>query len=408
MNDTLRTARRATVGVSALGWIALLCLIASIAFWMALFVDLLTPPRLFSPEMIQALLATVAFSLVLPLLWSMLLPSSPAGRLLQKQTWRTPGYSAVIAAALFLSYHAGRWLFAWWTAQKNVKAIDEALMFSITSMIACVLLPALAWCVTTPEQWIAQIEQARHAKRIEMAMKMEEAAMRASYARAVALLNAGLSNLTIEQRREVGGILGGFARAQQNALAAIGQSWKQMYGVEAITGGTPDKQLVEQYSQVVNLLADGADAMADTADYVEAAPALAAPAPGQALTERPSDRADGRTTTLAARSNTPHQDTADRAHRTTGRPNDRTTSGPLADHRTTGRPNDRTTERTPHEQAFDTALQSLRGAWRRSELEQVLSVSKTQAHAYIQAWIASGDIIKLDEPRDHYQFTGVS
>ena len=269
MDDYLRTARRATVGVSALGWIALLCLIASIAFWMALFVTLLAPPKALSPQTIQAGLAVITFSLVQPLLWSMLLPSSPAGALLQKQTWRTPGYAATIAAALFLSYHSFRWLSMWWQAQPQIESAGEAGMLAITSMIAAVLLPALAWCVVTPEQWIAQIEQARHVKRIEHAMRMEEAAMRATYARGVALLNAGLSNLTIEQRKELAGILGGFARAQQEALIAIGRSWKDMYGVEAIMGGTPDAQLVDQYVKVVNLLADGSEAMGRTADLAE-------------------------------------------------------------------------------------------------------------------------------------------
>jgi hypothetical protein len=403
MNDYMQTARRATVGVSALGWIALLCLIGSIGWWLSLFINLLAPPGLFSAEMIQTFLMTIAFSLVLPLFWSMLLPSSPAGRLLQKQQWATPGYVAVVAAALFLTYHAWRWSYAWWLGRPDEVAQHQALMLSVTTLITAVLLPALAWCVVTPEQWIAQIEQARQVKRIEMAMKMEEAAMRASYARAVALLNAGISTLAIEQRQELGGILGGFARAQQQALTAIGQSWKDMYGVEAIMGGTPDKQLIAQYSQVVNLLAEGNEAMDDVA-YVAQERALAAP----------SDRTDDHDTreyiarSLAAhRTRAPHQDTADRASRpndrTTERPNDRTTSGPAADHRTTERPNDR----TPYEQAFVTARRGLRGAWRRSELEHVLSVSKTQAHAYIQAWLASGDIIKLDEPRDHYSFMEV-
>jgi hypothetical protein len=292
LEDLYRTAKRATVGRSALGWIAFICLAASIAFWAAMFIDLLAPPRLFSPEAIQAGLAVIAFSLVQPLLWSMLLPSSPAGRLLQKQTWRTPGYTAVICAALFLTYHSWRWSYAWWEGRPDPAIQHEAVMLAITSLIAAVLMPALAWCVVTPEQWIAQIEQARHVKRLELAMKMEEAAMRATYARAVTLLNAGLSNLTIEQRREVGGILAGFARAQQQALTAIGRSWKDMYGVEAIMGGTPDAQLVEQYSQVVNLLADGGDAMADTADYVESMPALTAPPRETAPIWQPPNAAD--------------------------------------------------------------------------------------------------------------------
>jgi len=99
MSDYVQKARRATVGVSALGWIALLCLVGSIAFWLSLFIDLLAPPQFFSPQMVQAFLAVMAFSLVLPLFWSMLLPSSPAGKLLQKQQWATPGVITPTAIA---------------------------------------------------------------------------------------------------------------------------------------------------------------------------------------------------------------------------------------------------------------------------------------------------------------------
>lgn len=403
MNDYIQGARRATVGISALGYIAGICLIGSLAWWLALFVALLAPPGLFSAEMIQTFLMTVAFSLVLPLFWSMLLPSSPAGRLLQKQQWATPGYLAVIGAATFLTWHAWRWSYAWWQGRPDPTVQGQAVMLSITSMIAAVLLPALAWCVVTPEQWIAQIEQARHVKRIEMAMKMEEAAMRASYARAVALLNAGISTLAIEQRKELAGILGGFARAQQQALTAIGASWKDMYGVEAITGGTPDRQIVEQYSQVVNLLADGSEAMDDVADYVEP-PALAAPA------ERPLvDRAMEARPVDAARSLTPHQDAVSVAHRSTsgrpGAPAHRPASGPLAARSPVDQVSDRSTTR-PYGQAQDAARAALRGAWMRHELETALSIRKSQALVYITAWLMSGDIIKLDEPRDHYEFTG--
>lgn len=393
MQDYVQKARRATVGVSALGWIALACLAGSFAFWATLFFDLLAPARLWSPQMIQVLLNTVVFALVLPLFWSMLLPSSPAGRLLQKQQWATPGYAAVVAAALFLTYHSGRWLFTWQSVQPNVRDAGEAAMLTGTSLIGTVLLPALAWCVTTPEQWVAQIEQARHVRRLEHAMRMEEAAMRASYARAVALLNAGISNLTIEQRRELGGILGGFARAQQQALYAIGQSWKEMYGVESLMGGTPDPQIVEQYTQVVSLLAEGGNAMDETAIL--------------ATLPAPVDRADEETREYIARSNDRHQYAAEPARRAPtvrpGAPAHRPTSGPPVGDRATGRPGDR-----PSHDAYLAAYATLRGAWKRSELEQALSISKTQALTYIQAWLASGDIIKVDEPRDHYTFTGVN
>src|SRR6185503_13877378 len=252
-------ARRATVGRSALGWIALLCLIGSGVFWLSLFVDLLAPATPWSPQALQAFLMVVAYALVLPLFWSMLLPSSPAGRLLQKTAFATPGYIAVVGLAFFLTYYAGQILLGWWGVQSNIKDTGSALWLTITSLIAGVFVPALSWTVVTPEQWIAQIEQARHVRRIEQAMRMEEAAMHAAYARAVTLLNADLTSLTISQRRELAGILGGFARVQQDALRSIAASWKDMYGVEAHLAVVPDQELIAGYRQVANLLTSGVD-----------------------------------------------------------------------------------------------------------------------------------------------------
>lgn len=260
----MHMTRRAATGRSVLGWVALACLVLNGAFWGTLMLDLLDPPSPLSPQAIQAGLSIAAFALVLPLAWSSVLPNSPAMRLLQKSNWQLPGQVAFTASAVFLTYLAGSWLYFWWDAQPSIAESGNAMFLTISSLIAGTLVPALSWAAMTPEQWIAQIEQARQVRRLEHAMRMEEAAMRASYARAVALLNAGLCNLTIEQRRELGGILGGFARVQQQALQAIGQSWKTMYGVDTELGLIEDKQLIEQYRQVVDLLADGNDAMAET------------------------------------------------------------------------------------------------------------------------------------------------
>jgi hypothetical protein len=384
-DTTLQTAKRATVGKSALGWVALACLILNGAFWGMLMLDLLAPASLISPQALQAGLAIVAFALILPLFWSMLLPSSPAGRLLQRQQWATPGYVATSAAACFLTWMAGTWLRLWWQAQPGAVEAHQDLFLTITSLIAGVLVPALAWCVTTPEQWIAAIEQARHVKRIEHAMKMEEAAMRAAYARAVSLLHADLTNLTIEQRRELAGILGGFARMQQQSMQQIAASWKDMYGVECQLATIPDQQLLDGYQQIAGMLAEGGNAMAISASYAADVRALgeSAERAAEAVAVRP----------LGSR--------PDRAEAV--RPNDavqvnehvqRTSSGPAADHRTTDRP--------PHPQAFDAAWRALSGAWTRQALQEALDVSKTQAHTYIRAWLGSGHLNRLTEPQDHY------
>jgi hypothetical protein len=390
-DSSLRTARRATVGVSALGWIALLCLTAAVAFWLALFIDLLAPPQLLSPQMIQALLTVIAFSLVLPLFWSMLLPSSPAGRLLQKQQWATPGYGAVVIAAIFLTYHAWRWSYAWWQAQPNVAESGEALMLAMTSLIAAVLLPALSWRVVTPEQWIAQIEQARHVKRLEHAMQMEEASMRAMYARAVSLLHADLTNLTIEQRRELAGILGTFARVQQQSLQAIARSWHDMYGVEAQLASIPDQQLLDGYQQVANLLAEGGEAMSSSVSYATRMQALAAP-PATANERQRSPQTEQRSRTAVE---PPDAKTNDRERM----PERSMAASPrIANGANVSTAND----------ILAAARRALGASvWTRADLERVLSIQKTKASEYVKAWREAGALYDINDPAYHYQFREV-
>lgn len=267
-HDYTQTLRRATTGRSVLGWVALACLVLNGAFWGTLMLDLLKPRSPLSPQAIQAGLSIAAFALVLPLAWSSILPNSPAMRLLQKSSWALPGQLAFTVSAVFLTWLASNWLYMWWSAQPSIAETGQATLLTVSSLIAGTLVPALSWATMTPEAWIAHIEQARQVRRLEHAMRMEEAAMRASYARAVSLLNAGLCNLTIDQRKELGGILGGFARVQQQALQGVANSWKDMYGVEAELGLVDDQALLDQYGKVVNALADGSNAMLDVTDHV--------------------------------------------------------------------------------------------------------------------------------------------
>lgn len=361
--QNLSTIKRATVGRSVLGWVALACLVLNGAFWGMLMLDLLAPPSPFSAQTLQAALAIVAFALVLPLFWSMLLPSSPAGRLLQKQTWRLPGQLAITFAAVFLTWMAATWLRLWWAAQPSVADAGQDLFLTITSLIAGILVPALSWCVMTPEQWIAQIEQARDIRRIEHSMKMEEAAMRAAYARAVSLLNADLCNLAIEQRQELAGILGAFARTQQQALAGIAASWKDMYGVECQLVTVPDKELLANYKQVAGLLTQGAEALGETASYA-----------GLIV---PSSHAHQDTEWDESRDASPVPVGAHQGHRPA-------------------------VPETPHKEAYDRARATLDGAWKRSDLEHALSISRSQAHRYLSAWQNAGLVESLTEPQDRY------
>jgi hypothetical protein len=365
--DTLvPQARRATVGMSVLGWVALLCILGAGAFWLMVFIQLLQPPRWLSPQAVQTFLLTTTFTLILPLFWSMLLPSSPAGRLLQKQTWATPGYCVVIGAALFLTYYAGVWLRTWWYAQPSIVETGQDGFLTITSLITMVFLPALSWTIVTPEQWVAQIEQARQVRRLEHTLKLEDAAMRAWFARAVILLNAELTNLTIEQRRELAGILGGFARIQQRAMEGIAASWKDIYGIEAHLSVVPDTELLDSYRQVADMLTEGSEAMADTTEYA------------MRLTPR---------TNVAVRSPPGPRVAVTVPVDVPGTQTVRTVANP--------------TTLNAAKRALGTTV------WDRHQLEQAFHIRKSKALELIAQWREAGCIQDIRNPAYHYQFVEV-
>jgi hypothetical protein len=266
----------------------------------------------------------------------------------------------VIAAALFLTYFALVWLRIWWQSQPNIVETGQVVLLTLTSLIAMVFLPALSWTVVTPEQWIAQIEQGRQVRRLEHSLKLEDAAMRAWYARAVTLLNAELTNLTIEQRRELAGILGGFARIQQRAMESIADSWKEVYGIEAHLPRVPDSELLDQYRTVANILADGAESMASTTEYAMlSGPHHTIPATAPDSRQTPS-------TASTQSSKSVNMNTLSAAHKALGAT-----------------------------------------VWDRYRLEQTLNIRKSKALDLIKEWRDAGYIQDITNPAYHYQFVEV-
>jgi hypothetical protein len=158
MEQQFRRMQRATVARSALDVIALVFLGCAFAFWSVAFWQLLAPPALLSLLSIQAVVLALVYALATPLLWSALLPSTPAGQLLQKTQWRTFGFAAIVAAALYLSVQAEWMIEIWLSAQSYVAEAGMARSLAFSLSIAFILIPALAWTQLTPERWLQQIE----------------------------------------------------------------------------------------------------------------------------------------------------------------------------------------------------------------------------------------------------------
>lgn len=203
MEQTYRRLQRATVARSALDVIALIFLACAFAFWGVAFWQLLDPPNLLSLLSIQAVVLSLVYSLATPLLWSMLVPTTPAGQMLQRTQWRTVGFYAIIGAALFLTYQAAWMLEAWLYAQPAVAeaGIQRGLAFSLA--IAFILCPALAWVQLTPERWLQQIQQAHQVKKLEMQQRGEIAIIRATLLKAEQRALVGYANLLPQEKEEV-------------------------------------------------------------------------------------------------------------------------------------------------------------------------------------------------------------
>ncbi len=158
-----------------------MCLAASLLFWGVLYFTLIAPPLpQIAPQTFVALAMTVMSALIIPLRWSMLVPTTPAGQLLQKTQWGTIGFWVILGAALYMTWYARNWIGVWWYSQQAVRENGLDNMVTIFCLIGFILIPSLAWTVVTPERWLIQIHQAREVRKIERMQQLEDLSYKAS------------------------------------------------------------------------------------------------------------------------------------------------------------------------------------------------------------------------------------
>jgi hypothetical protein len=371
-------ARRAAAGLNVLNLASWICLVASCAFWLNIHWTLLAPwtvdasgaGTLSLSRTIIAVTMGLVYAIVLPVLWSMLLPSTPAGMLLQSTRLRTAGFVFVIAATMYLSYHAGTMLLTWWAAQPLVAATDQIIWMTFACLIAFIGIPAITWVQTTPEQWADQIRQAHLVHRLRMQHNADIAILKITLLRAQQKAAAGIANLLPAERQELVATLQALFQGQNETIRAIAGTFQHMADFELEFPTMGD----ERMSQAFHYVAQELDRSAET---VRIPPAL--------------------TSTSVPDAGLPpasiHDVLPAAASRVADRPGD--SAGPL---RTIA---DR---RAGDEQALQVARRELHGAWRRADLEQTLGIQKSAACDFIKRWKAQGIVTELSEPKFHYAF----
>jgi hypothetical protein len=344
--------------MSVLDWIALFCLGASLLFWGVLYFTLIAPPLPhLAPQTFVALSLTVMSALIIPLFWSILVPTTPAGQLLQKTQWGTIGFWVILGAALYMTWYARLWIGTWWASQTVVHDNDLAGPVTIFCLIGFILVPSLAWTVVTPERWLIQIHQAREVRKIERMQQLEDLSYKAMIARARAILNAELAGSAVSRIPELAGLLMASEKLTHQALYQVAQGYSAMYNAELRLGLESEPEIEERYRGTVNQLVA---AYNEIPDVSQAALSL----PERENTQSKAVEA-GAQSTLARLS-------------------------------------------TPARQNYIAARNVLgEGAWMRRDLESALSCQHSEASERIREWKAAGLVVSVDDPKWHYRFTEV-
>jgi hypothetical protein len=352
-------SRRKTTATSVLDRIALFCLGASLLFWGVLYFTLIAPPLpMIAPQTFVALALTVMSALIIPLFWSILVPTTPAGQLLQKTQWGTIGFWVILGAALYMTWYAHQWVALWWFNQAVIRENNLDGPVTIFCLIGFVLVPSLAWTVVTPERWLLQIHQAREVRKIERMMQLEDLSYKAMIARTRAILNAELAGAAVSRIPELAGLLMTSEKLTHQALYQVAQGYSAMYNAELRLGLESEPDLEERYRTTVNYLVKAHN---ETPELPEA-PQLESTTP-QVIVQAGVPVEVGAQSPLSRLS-------------------------------------------TPARQNYIAARNVLGdGAWMRRDIEKALSCQHTEASERIKEWKRAGLVVDVSDPKWHYRFT---
>jgi hypothetical protein len=230
MEDFTRRARRFSAGRTVLDGLAIVFLGCSTCFWLVLHWAALVGPGLPGahqlPQAVVAVAMTLIYAFALPLLLSMLVPTTPAGQLLQKTMWRTIGFPVVIVSTVVLGFYAQALIRAWFESQPEVVAGNLTPAYMVAALVGFIVIPALCWVQVTPERWIREVEQAHQVRKLELMQRGELAIVKSRLLWAEQKALIGYAKLLPVEQKEVmdtvRGLLMGINDTQRSIARTMG------------------------------------------------------------------------------------------------------------------------------------------------------------------------------------------
>jgi hypothetical protein len=361
--------RQAAAATNVLHAASPICLFASASFWLVLYWSLLAPQSVFSSQALIATLMGLVYAVVLPVLWSILMPNTPAGMLLQQTRYKTWGFAFVIAASGFLTYHAGGLLYVWWDSQPNVHQSGQTLFLTIACVISFVGIPALAWVQATPEQWLEQVKQWHQINRLKTQQAADIAILKSRLLWAQQKAAVGVANLLPAERAELVATMRGLFQGMNETIDDIAGAFRNVADVEYSFRQSDSDDIYRVFDSVAEQLERHAAAVAipvtpHSDDLERDEPA--------ALTLAPASRSE-------AGQNVP-----------TAKPS---------------RAGDPGSSRITSDEAYRLARENLQPAWMARDLAIVLNIEEPTARKLVGDWRRAGLISSAGLMRGRYNFT---
>lgn len=228
------------------------------------------PAQLLSALGIFTLVLSVVYAVVVPLFWSMLLPNSPTGAYLQKQTWAYPGQLAVLVFALVLTGFGGQTMWSWLhAAAPTVFQTGMQIPAFVAALVGSVFVPSMQFAYQSPGQQMLIIQQAHEIKKLRKLHDGEIAVIEGRMIRAAVLASMAWTDMLPKDHEEAYKTIRGLHMGIADSLRRVASLQSVPADVQRALGIPEDAEIVEKMEQVQAWLEAPADQIEQAYDYVE-------------------------------------------------------------------------------------------------------------------------------------------
>lgn len=263
MKETLRSTQQG-------GWWQIagdITLLVSLLLWFRVELIFVAPviPEGSSPlewgELVFALLyagvLALALAVVIPGLVSLVLPFNPIGQLLAETKLRTWGVFIVLPAALYLLFYAFQSSYSWW-AVRMPNDPDQVMQQTFVSLILQIVIPSLSFSWSSPAAMLLEVHHGQQAERLRRTFRSTIELIHARHVQVLHQLRHTTGAQLAAAGQHAAVLIAEMDLASARSMRALADGFR-IYGETALAIDLPtDSQIVERAQRIANAFDESA------------------------------------------------------------------------------------------------------------------------------------------------------